>query len=311
MGRYGNQVNQQFVGMYDPINVDFYSNLLGKAQNDLTQSAGAQAKFLEDVYGQKYIDKATRDAQVTKAEQAVAGALDSDFVSPSKTIKTISKASQELAPWRNLNEKQLELAKQSEAFKLQHGANALMTDPTKISLTNPDGSLKTPEQLKFTGMNAEDIDKIFKTSEQGILTSKQDKRVHSDIPFKYKIETIEGMSPEQIQQRYGEQGTEATKLAEQQIQAAPEILNIFDGDKNKAIEYLRNRNLLTAGQFGQSVTSKYVDDDWSLFMAKERAIQATKAKNPETPFYHTPGGIAPAQNKNIGTVLKNISGGKE
>jgi len=313
MGRYGNQPQQNLINMFSPINTEFYQGLLNQAQGNLTQSAGMQAKFLEDAYGQKYLDRATRDIEVGKAEQAVAGALDKDFVSPAQTIKTISKASAGLAPWRNLNEKQLELAKQAEQFKLQHGANALMTDPSKISLTNPDGSLKTPEQLKFTGLNAEDIDKIFLTSEKGELTSKFDRKVKSDLPFKYKFETVEGLSPQEIEQRYGREGADAIRLAEQQIQASPQILDIFDGDKNKAVEYLRNRNLSTAGQFGQSVTSKYVDDDWSLYMAKQRQEQAQAAKtvNPDTPFYHTPGGISPAQNKNIGTVLKNISGGKE
>lgn len=271
MARYGTQVQQTPVDMYNPLNVGFYSNILDKAQTNLNQGAAAQAKFMEDVYGEKYANQEAHDLAVKQAEQGISGLLDAPFVSPANVIKGISKAAQNYAPYKNLNARQMELIKQAEAFKLQHGANALMTDPSKISLTNEDGSLKTPEQLKFTGLNAEDIDKMFLTSEKGELTSKFDRKVKSDLPFKYKFETVEGLSPEQIEQRYGKEGKDAIRLAEQQIQATPQILDVFDGDKNKAIEYLRNRNLSTAGQFGQSVTSKYVDDDWSLYMAKKAA----------------------------------------
>lgn len=311
MARYGINPQQTLVNMHTPINTEFYQNLLGKAQQDLTQASGIQAKFLEDVYGQKYLDEATRAREVAKAEQMVAGVLDKDFVSPSQTIKTVSKASQALAPWRNLNERQLELAKEAEAFKLQHGANALMTDPTKVSLTNPDGSLKSPEQLKFTGLNAEDIDKIFLTSEKGALTSKYDKRVKSDIPYKIKIQTVEGLSPEEIQSKYGNDSEEAVRLAEQQIQATPQILDIFEGNKSKAIEYLKNRNLATAGQFGQSSTSKYIDDDWSLYMAKQRQENVARTVAPNVPFYPVDGMIKPAEGKNLSSQIAKATGGKQ
>jgi hypothetical protein len=310
MARYGNQP-QGIVDMYNPINLELYSNLMGQAQTNLNQGAAMQAKFLEDIYGQKYLDKATRDAQVGKAEQAVSGLLDADFISPASVIKGVSKASQGLAPWRNLNEKQLELAKQADAFKLQHGANALMTDIAKESLSNEDGSLKTPEQLKFTGLNAEDIDKIFLTSEKGELTSKFDRKVKSDLPFKYKFETVEGLSPQEIEQRYGREGADAIRLAEQQIQASPQILDVFDGDKDKAIEYLRNRNLSTAGQFGQSVTSKYVDDDWSLYMAKQRQETAAKPVSPNVPFYPVDGMVKPSEGRTTGAQMMKASGGRE
>ena len=42
MARYGQNPQQHLVNMYSPINTEFYQGLLGKAQQDLTQSAGMQ-----------------------------------------------------------------------------------------------------------------------------------------------------------------------------------------------------------------------------------------------------------------------------
>jgi len=39
MARYGNQVNQQMVDMYNPLNIGFYSGILDKAQTNLNLSS--------------------------------------------------------------------------------------------------------------------------------------------------------------------------------------------------------------------------------------------------------------------------------
>lgn len=262
MARYGTQIQQQPIDMYNSINTEFYNNLLGKAQQDLTQSAGMQAKFLEDAYGQKYLDRATRDVEVGKAEQAVAGALDKDFVSPAQTIKTISKASQGLTPWRNLNERQMELAKQAEAFKLQHGANAWMTDPSKISLTNEDGSLKTPEQLKFEGINVEDIDKRF----IGINKEYLDKPYYEAPTRKgapagnLRFVEGKGLLPNEIADLYDPiTGKMSNQVAEQILADTPQLIEI-KGSREAALEAIKNRNYATAGSYGYTRNTQFMKD---------------------------------------------------
>ena len=307
MARYIKQSPRQVQSMYNPIDIGFYAGILNSAQQNLNEASKIQAAYEDDIYNIKTFDPTTKETYIKKAQEAIGNELDKDFVSPANVAKGVARASKVLAPFKNVNERQLELAKQAEQFKLMHGANALYTDPTKISLTTEDGRLLTPEELKFTGMNAEDLDKLLDASEKGRLTSVYDKPVESDLPYKYKFETYEGMSPEDKYKLYGPNGERADQLAEMQIASAPDILNIFNGNKEAAKEYLKNRNLATVGKYAYSKTSKYVDDDWSLYMAKKRLEEKEAAVNPDTPFYDVDGKVTKTE-LNYGDLLAKASG---
>ena len=274
MARYYQKPQSPIVDLTPQYPTEFYSRLIDQVQQNRNQASAASAAFMSDAYGQEFINQAARDKAMELAKDPLAKALDKDIVTPASMAQAVGQASKAVAPWKNLNKKQMELVKQAEAYKLQHGANALVKDPSKMSLMDDNGSWVDPNNLKLTALNAKQFDEIFDNAEKGRLTSKYENRVKSDLPFKYKFETVEGLSPEEKLQLYGPEGSRALELAEQQIQANPEILDIFDGDKDKTIEYLRNRNMSTAGQYRHSVDSKYVDDDWGLYMAKRAAEQA-------------------------------------
>lgn len=275
MARYGTQVQQTLVDMYNPLNIKFYSDILDKAQSNLNQGAAAQAKFMEDVYGEKYANQEAHDLAVKQAEQGISGLLDAPFVSPANVIKGISKAAQNYAPYKNLNARQMELIKQAEAFKLQHGANALITDPSKAELVDASGNWISPEQLSLDAINKEDIDKRFITSQKNVLTqpyNPEGKWTKSkSLPGYYERPTGTGLSPSEVPEYYGQDGKLTNQVAEQMLAEFPQLIKI-KGSKEAALDYIKNSNLQTAGAYGNTRDVE-VKEDWYAKLAAEESMR--------------------------------------
>jgi len=259
--RYFQPPQQQIVAMDSPINVDFYKSILDKAQQNLDQGTMMKNKYLEDVYNQKYMNQEAHDIATSKVEGILRDSLNSPFINPSKIGTDIVRAGRIYAPYKAVNERQLELAKQEEEFKQRYGANALTSNAAELQLMNENGEFKSPNELKSHFMNYGLIDDLVNSHEKGFLTSETpEQRVHSDIPFQIKLQTKKGLSDAEKKPYYGDKGTRMDNLVDTAIKSYPELMEIFKGDRDKIAAALKPRIQSVVGQYGQDINTKYVDD---------------------------------------------------
>jgi hypothetical protein len=306
--RYFQTPQQNLINVESPVNVDFYKSILDKAQQNLDQGTMMKNKYLEDVYNQKYINQEAHDVAISKAEGILQNSLNSPFVNPSKIGNDIVKAGRVIAPWKAANERQLGLIKQVEEYKQHFGANALTSNPADLKLLDDNGEFVRPEKLNVNLMNAGLIDDLINSHEKGFLTSETpETRVHSDIPFQIKLQTTKGLSETQKKQYYGEKGSKINDLADNALKSYPEILNIFNGDRDKAVAYIKPRIQSVVGQYGQSIDNKYVSNSWGEYLAK-KSLEAKAPRGLDTPFSTTPSLVGVPNDISVGSMLNNLTG---
>ena len=242
MARYGNQVNQQMVDMYNPLNIKFYSDVLDKAQTNLNQGAAMQAKMLEDAYGTKHIDAATHNAQVAQVEQDIAGLTDADFVSPTNVIKGISKAAQKFAPYKQLASKQIEEAKREQELRDRWGSNYIGNTVSNLSLTDSaTGKLITPDKVNLIAGNREDLQQALTRDFAG-LKDKIESSESGLYPimggkfYQNTTTTTRGLTPE----RWEKEFKNNPQLVQQYMEQMPELSKAIQASGQTPEQYLAN-----------------------------------------------------------------------
>lgn len=314
MARYYNAPKNDIVDLTPRVPIEFYSKIMEQAQQNLNQANATGAAFMTDLYGQKYIDEASRDKAISQAQQPIAQALDRDFVTPATIASAVTQAGQLAAPWKNLNQKQVELAKNYEEDKRRLGVNFLGTDPTKISLMQND-RLISPEELKYASMNAKDIYDTFGQTYGANLLGVTDKKVASDIPFKYKLEKTKGLTKEEKLALLSPGTKDAVELASKMMATNPNLrqglMDIY-GNEASAMQALQELNLRASmdDKYAQVKDVSYLDDDWSLYLAKKANEELPP--NPEVPTYPYDGEITPtATPQTIGETMRTLTGGSQ
>lgn len=271
MARYYQRPNNPIVDLTPKIPIEFYSNLMNQAQQNLNQANVTGAAFMTDASGQEYANEAAREKALELGRTPIEQALDREFVTPAAMAKAVTQASAAIAPWKNLNKKQLELIKQADMYKLQN-PDALVTDPRSLNLLDEKGNWVSPETLNLKTLDpTKTIDRVFDESERGILESISEGRVDSDIPYYYKLLKKTGLSEGEKAARYAKGSEVANKLLERQLAIHPEVIEFFNGDVEKAKEYMHQRNLAKAGQYKYAEDSQYIQNEMATWWAKRAA----------------------------------------
>ena len=161
MARYYQRPQNDIVDLTPRIPLEFYSNMINQAQQNLNQASATGAAFMTDAYGQKFIDQKTRDIFMERARAPIEQALEKDFVTPASMASAVTRASQELADWKNLNAKHLELAAREQAMRDKLGANYIGSSMKNLSLMTPEGNLIRPDDMDFVAGDREDLTKNF------------------------------------------------------------------------------------------------------------------------------------------------------
>lgn len=310
MGKYGNQVNQQFTDMYSPLNIKFYSDILDKAQTNLNQGAIMQAKFLEDAYGLKHFDEATHKAQIANIESKVADLTNGDFISPANVIKGISKAGQEFAPYKNLVDKQIEEAKRQQEQKDRWGSNWIGNDVSTIQLTDPaTGQLISPDKLKGISGNREDLIQALARDNAGRADAVTEipgvwNTILGGQAYERKTKKIKGITEEQRLNEF----VNNQRLAKQYMEQLPGFAEAVKASGMNPEEYIAKEIDTWSKQLvrGEETDSKFIDNK-NYISAAERAQQDLQRPSPMSP---TPGGVFKS-NLSVGEQLKEMTGGKE
>ena len=270
MARFLKQPQQQLVQMGSPIDVDFYSKILEKDQQNRDSAVGMQLDYIEKINNLPIYTEADRAATTGKIQNRLASMLDKSFITPTQMARTVMELNQEITPGIQALKAKDQAAQMYDKMRIQYGANALMgTDPRNIDITDETGRYRDPGSYKALGINLEDIDKRFLTSQGAELSRNkgisyiQGKGINvNGVPLgKIQIEEKKGLTPEEIKVMYAPGSSLARSEAELQLQTSPEILDIFNGDRDKATQFIMERNFQTAMVKGQESNFNLTTDE--------------------------------------------------
>lgn len=261
MGRFLRAPQQQVVSMYQPMNLDFYSGILNKAQQDLERSTAIKASAIEKLYDIPFTSKEDSDAVVGRAQELLKGATDGDFVSPSKVTNAVLAANAEVMPGVQAAKSKAKAAEMYDNMKIRYGANAWMgTDPRKQSIVDPaTGKYVDAGKFKAEGLDASEVDKAFLASQLSNLTRSYEQRVASDLPGYHKLQKVTGLTDAERDKYYTPGSPTAIEEAKRQLTTMPQLKEIF-GSEEEALNRIMERNYQTSGNYKQSVDNQYITD---------------------------------------------------
>lgn len=307
MARFLKQPQQQIVQMGSPIDVDFYSRLLERDQQNRNQAVGMQMEYIDKINNLPIYTEEDRAATTGKIQERLSSLLDKSFVTPSQMARSVMELNQEITPGIQALKAKDQAAQMYDKMRLQYGANALMgTDPRNINITDESGRYRDPGSYRAVGVNLEDIDKRFLTTQGARLTENrgleyiQGKGIDvNGIPLgEVQVRERKGLTPEELQREYAPGSPTAVAEASMQIQTSPEILDIFNGDREKAMKFIMDRNYQTAMVKGQEVSYSTRTDQTYVDPYNQSLMDSRKKQGTQNPF-KTTRSFAPTQQGTI------------
>lgn len=162
MARYYQRPNNPIVDLTPKVPIEFYSNLINQAQQNLNQANVTGAAFMTDAYNQKFVDQAARDRAMALGQAPIEQALDRDFVTPAAMAKAVTQASAAMADWKNVNAKHLELVEREQKLRDTWRGNYIGNSVLNEGLLKEDGTFKSADELNLVASNVEDLREAFK-----------------------------------------------------------------------------------------------------------------------------------------------------
>jgi len=273
--------------MGSPVDVNFYSNLLGQAQQNLDRGVAIKAAAIEKLYDIPFLTKEDSDAVVGKAQDILKNATEGNLVSPSRVANAVMSANAEVMPGVQAAKAKAKAADMYERMRLQYGPNAWMADdPATISIIDKNtGKYVDPNTFKAKGIDASEVDKTFLGSQLSVLT-RQSEPTYSKgkLPGYYLERQTTGLSEDEKRDAYYPGTSNAIKIAEDILKTHPQVLDAFNGDREKALQQVQLRNWQTTGNYKYSVDTKPIEDKAWL-----NALESEQLKKLKTPTV-TPGG---------------------
>ena len=261
MARFIQPPQQQIVSMYSPENVEFYANLLNKAQSDLERGTAIKQAAIDKMGDLPFFTKEDRDATLGRVQQILSNSLEDDFISPSKVTSAVMQANSEVMPGIHALKAKAKAAETYEKMQLAYGPNAwLNADPRQQSIVDPaTGRFVDPNKFKAVGINAEEVDKLLLASQQQELNYSYDEPTKSDLPGYLKINKYTGLSDLKREELYKPGSASAIAIAKSQLATMPQLREVF-GSEEAALTRLMERNYQTTGNYKQTVDSQYLTD---------------------------------------------------
>jgi len=267
MGRFLQAPRQEMVSMYQPQNIDFYSGILNKAQQDLERGTAIKAAAIEKYGDMNMYSKEDRDLTIGKVQEMLKGATDADFVSPSKVTNAVMQANATVMPYvqaLKMKDKEAQLQRQMRA---QFGTDFLGNDVAQMSIAGPDGQAVNPSDIRGISYNAEQFRKQFHDTYGANLMEKVEGQLKaSGRAGLLTAETIEGLTKAQKLKMLSPGSPEAIRLATENYANLPEqvradMAQLYGGEQG-AIDYLQESNLKTAfdPKYNYSLSRQYVGD---------------------------------------------------
>lgn len=259
MARYIKQSPRQVQSMYNPIDIGFYAGILNSAQQNLNEASKIQAAYEDDIYNIKTFDPTTKEAYIKKAQEAIGNELDKDFVSPANVAKGVARASKILAPFKNVNEKQLELAKRMQEQQDRWGSDWIGGDITKMSLTNPTtGELITPTELSLKSGNRQDLVKAILADNAGLSEMVREKpgtwkTILNGQAYEVKDAKIKGLTEEERIAKFVKFADNNPNLVQQYMQQMPGFAEAVKASGMNPEEYIARELDTVSRQFVKGI----------------------------------------------------------
>lgn len=263
MARFLKQPQQQLVQMGSPLDVDFYSKILDKSQQNRNQAVGMQMEYVDKINNLPIYTETDRAATSGKVQDRLTKMLDKSFVTPSQMARTVMELNQEITPGIQALKAKDQAAQMYDKMRVQYGANALMgTDPRNIDITDASGRYRNPGSYRALGVNLDDVRKNFLLSNAARLAQPNAPTYTKggNVPAGY-IQTTEktGLSVDEITTMYAPGSPLAVEEAKKQLQSFPDFIEIAGGEQ-QAMDYLMNLNQQTAMANAQKVNYGLVGD---------------------------------------------------
>jgi len=287
MARFIQPQQQSVVQMYTPKNIEFYANILNKAQSDLERATAIKQQAIDKMGDLPFFTKEDRDATLGRVQELLKNATDADFVSPSRVSNAVMQANAEVMPGIHALKAKAKAADMYEKMQLAYGPNAwLSADPRQQSIVDPNtGRFVDPNRFKAVGINAEEVDKAFLASQLSTLTKPGELTWTRKGAPAGKILTRQttGLSDSERENMYFPGKPTAIALAQEQLKSMPQLLDVFGGDTEKALQQLMIRNYQTSGAYKQDVQSNLVSDEaWEW---EQRRAASTNSGGDPLPLF--------------------------
>ena len=264
MARYYQRPNNPIVDLTPKVPIEFYSNLMNQAQQNLNQANVTGAAFMTDIYGQEVIDQAARDKAMELGKAPIEQALDREFVTPAAMAKAVAQASAATADWRNLNAKQLKEAKREQELRDKWGSNYIGNSVLSQRLYNPEtGSWIKPDDIKLVAGNREDLVQALARDNAGRADLKREiegnwKTILGGKAFEKRNTKVTGLTEEErIAEFVNNQA-----MAKQYLAQMPEFAAAIAASGVDPVDYMTKEIDQWSKQLvrGQEYDSKYLDN---------------------------------------------------
>ena len=263
MARYYQRPQNDIVDLTPRIPLEFYSNMINQAQQNLNQASATGAAFMSDAYGQEFIDQASRDKAMALAQDPISKALDRDFVTPATIAKAVGQASQAIAPWKNINKVHLEQAKREQALRDKLGANYIGNSVMQQSLMTPEGNWISADDIKLTAGNREDLVQALAKDNAGRADLKRDfeskwNTILGGKAFEKKIKKVLGLTEEERVAEF----VNNQEMAKKYLAQMPEFAKAIAASGADPVEYMTQEIDQWSKQLvrGYDYDSKYIDN---------------------------------------------------
>ena len=264
MARYYQRPNNPIVDLTPKVPIEFYSNLMNQAQQNLNQANVTGAAFMTDIYGQEVIDQAARDRAMELGKAPIEQVLDREFVTPAAMAKAVTQASAATADWRNLNAKQLKEAKREQELRDKWGSNYIGNSVLSQRLYNPEtGSWIKPDDIKLVAGNREDLVQALARDNAGRADLKREiegnwKTILGGKAFEKRNTKVTGLTEEErIAEFVNNQA-----MAKQYLAQMPEFAAAIAASGVDPVDYMTKEIDQWSKQLvrGQEYDSKYLDN---------------------------------------------------
>lgn len=211
MGRYYKAPENEIVDITPKIPVEFFSNLINKAAENRDKSYQSAAMYVDDLTGQEYRDKETRDKVINRAKEELNKSLDLTFPDLANIANAMVNANRYVNKWKLLNKKHVEGVKEEENLKRQWGAYYRGNSVADKKLMKDNGEFVDPEELDLIAANADTYFKLLQEQYKEQLNRIREKSlgltpVEGGKFYKYGTKTLKGLTLEEAQ-------AEADKMA--------------------------------------------------------------------------------------------------
>lgn len=264
MARYYQKPNNPIVDLTPKVPIEFYSNLMNQAQQNLNQANVTGAAFMTDIYGQEVIDQAARDRAMELGKAPIEQVLDREFVTPAAMAKAVAQASAATADWRNLNAKQLKEAKREQELRDKWGSNYIGNSVLSQRLYNPEtGSWIKPDDIKLVAGNREDLVQALARDNAGRADLKREiegnwQTILGGKALEKRNKTVTGLTEdERVAEFVNNQA-----MAKQYLSQMPEFAAAIAASGVDPVEYMTKEIDQWSKQLvrGTTYDSKYLDN---------------------------------------------------